>query len=294
MSKNFEKKKTTFHKLEFLDKESGSFFEHFPFEDFLNWLKDLDESDRLKPVQTDKTTSLDFKEKITDERVRPYVGSWFSGFSTSRYGTKKDLKNALTGAKRDNPKDINEGEDIYNYFIILEKRPGRFEIIFQEDRDGILPEFVGEYLEKFIKLYLLEFGGEEIPFDLKHSVGMASVEQMMARIDRVTSAKVRFEKEILTDELGLLETSTNIKRYLDIKMTAEDRGSMKEEAKSLLSSANDKIHNIYIEGKDFSKGDVRFWANDVQKHITLKIEIHPLTKALKRANVKMKMMTLID
>lgn len=303
MAQEYTFKKVTFHKIEFMTEETSAIFESLDIADFFSWIDDQDESRLLKPYKAKRTTSIDYIEAIPnsipgfniESVTATYISKWFGYFSTSSGGINRDLRNSRTGKKRANTKDLDESDEIRNHFTLVETQKGVFQLIFQENGNGIEGVFFYQYLESKLKSYIIDRGGdEELPFKVRQLTQTATPDQIIARMDRVTRSEIVLTSDVLNRDLGLIEATEETRDTVSLEIKAEIRKSIKSMVQGIIGLENERIERVYVEGKSNSGGKLGFWIDQVKKKITIKIHRDPITKTMITDSIRLELIKLVE
>jgi hypothetical protein len=289
-------RKITFHVIKFIQNGTlNTIHNDFDFEAFMNWFNTIDDEDKIFNLTSNKFTSLDQLEKVSLRTVENHPNVYFGMMSTGNFGTRRHLKNSVDNSRRENPKEIHEGEEQENYFVLGFKTNGDIDLILQNAGSGVKSLHIKNYFDKYITMYLNSQGIEK-GFKIIEGAVVSTPDIMIDRLDRVIKTKVYMDKAILgDDQLNLANRTIQAQEEIIIDVRArrgQDIRDFLEDVRQKLVY-NAQIEKIWIEGKDSNNNISQFYLNKIQKSTFVTIDIDPSTAALISDSIKKELLKLL-
>lgn len=289
-------RKITFHVIKFIrNRTLDTIYNDFDFEPFMNWFNSIEVEDKIFNLSANKFTSLDLFEKVRLRTVENHPNVYFGMMSTGVFGTRRHLKNSVDNSRRENPKEIYEGEEQENYFVLGFKTNGDIDLILQNAGSGVKSLHIKNYLDKYISMYLNSQGLEK-NFKIIEGAVVSTVDIMIDRLDRVIKTKVYMDKAILgEDQLNLANRTLQAKEEIIIDVRAQRGQDIRDFLEDVRQKLvyNTQIEKIWIEGKDNHNNISQFYLNKIQKTTFVTIDIDPSTAALISESIKTELLKLL-
>jgi hypothetical protein len=289
-------RKITFHVIKFIEKgTSDRIHNDFNFEDFITWFATVNLEDKIFNLTSNRFTSMDTIEKVNLRTIENHPNVYFGMMSTGIFGSRRNLKSILDNSRRENPKELHEGEEQENYFVLGFKTNGDIDVILQNAGGGIKSNHLKNYLDKFITMYLNSIGLEK-RFKIIEGAVISTPDRMIDRLDRVIKTKIFIDKSILgEDELNLARRTLQAKEDIIIDIRAQRGKDIRDLLQDLRQSIvyNTKVEKLWIEGKDSHNNLSHFFLNNIQKSTFVTIDIDPNTAALVSDSIKRELLNLL-
>jgi hypothetical protein len=289
-------RKITFHIIKFINKGTSDIIHNdFDFEAFMNWFNSIEDEDKIFNLSANKFTSLDLFEKVRLRTVENHPNVFFGMMSTGVFGTRRHLKNSVDNSRRENPKEIHEGEEQENYFVLGFKTNGDIDLILQNAGSGVKSMHIKNYFDKYITMYLNSQGLEK-GFKIIEGAVVSTPDKMIDRLDRVIKTKIYIDKAILgEDQLNLANRTLQAQEEIIIDVRAQRGQDIRDFLEDVRQKLvyNTQIEKIWIEGKDSNNNISQFYLNKIQKSTFVSIDIDPSTAALISESIKKELLKLL-
>jgi hypothetical protein len=238
---------------------------------------------------------MDLLEIVRIRTVENHPNVYFGMMSTGTFGSRRHLKNSLDNSRRENPKEMHEGEEQENYFVLGFKSNGDIDVILQNAGGGIKSFHLKNYLDKYITMYLNSLGIEK-SFKIIEGAVISAPDRMIDRLDRVLKTKIYIDKSILGEDMLNLATRTlQAREEIIIDVRAQRGQDIREFLEDVRQNVvyNTRIDKLWIEGKDSQNNISQFYLNNIQKQTFVTIEIDPTTAALMQHSIKTELLNLL-
>lgn len=176
-------------------------------------------------------------------------------FKSAKHSYRAPLLDKNTVKERDNPKTINEGEQMKTH-LLIKFRDGDA-IIFLETGSGMLTlNNIMDYLNRALNMYNEQIGNEEEKIQGMFRCSMIprdDFREVLQNMRRVSCASVYVDKRILGSEfLNFSEPSEELKEDIILKIKSKRKKDIKQHVYDLLdryNGSNTQIKRIRVEGK---------------------------------------------
>lgn len=289
-------RKVTFHIIKFLQPPANTvIYKDFDFQGFVDWFDAVNDEEKIFNLTQGKFTSLDFIEKIPSRLINSHQKAYFGMMSTGNFGSRRNLKDSITNGKRENPKEIHEGEEQENYFILGFKNGGDVDLILQNAGRGIKSVQFKNYLDKYFNKYLSHIGKDK-EFRLLEGSVVETMDIMIDKLDRVTKTRIYADKSILSDDgLGYSERTLSAREDLYIDVRAQRGQDIRDFLQDLRQKIVYKtsISKLWVEGKDNYGNISQFYVDQINKSTFITVDIDPLTASLIKDDMRRELIKLL-
>lgn len=177
-------------------------------------------------------------------------------FKNAKHSYRAPLLDKNTVEARENPKTMNEGEQMKTHVLIKFKEGDA--IVFLETGNNMLTcDNIVKYLNKELSLYNSQYEENDeqrilgkFSFDM---IARDDFEEVLEGMDRVVCAEVFVDKSILGSEvLNFSNSSEQVKNDIMLTLKAERKKSIKDTLYEIIdkyNGAQSKIRRIRITGK---------------------------------------------
>lgn len=190
---------------------------------------------------------------------------WYLVFSSAKYNFRPPLLHRKTGARRESPKELPEGDECRTH-AILQPRENECYLLLEEFKAGVGIANVMAYLKKRLKDYQSENG-----LSPKHTIDLSVVPQddFMEQVnaaERITKVIVTAERDIIgTEHLNYSNRTEVVDKDVEVVIRPIRGGSLGGVVQDLvdgITKANRDLEatRIRIESKDFDDNPVTFGA----------------------------------
>ena len=289
-------RKITFHVIKFIQKGTqDKIYNDFNFEEFTNWFTTVETEDKIFNLTNNRFTSMDLLEKVRIRTEENHANVYFGMMSTGIFGSRRHLKNSVDNSRRENPKEMHEGEEQENYFVLGFKASGDIDVVLQNAGGGIKSVHLKNYLDKYITMYLNSIGIEK-GFKIIEGAVISTPDRMIDRLDRVLKTKIYIDKSILgEDQLNLATRTLQAREDIVIDVRAQRGQDIRDFLEDVRQKIvyNTKVDKLWIEGKDSQNNISQFYLNNIQKSTFVTIEVDPTTAALVENSIKTELLNLL-
>lgn len=257
--------------------------------DFLTYKTRLE---RKLDIAKDKIVFLD---TCTSDRVKALLKL---RFKSAKHSYRAPLINKNTVKERDNPKMIEEGEQIKTHALIKFKDSCAF--LFLETGSGVLTSNnLKEYLNQMLVLYNIEHSDDELVghFSLQ-MIPCENFREVLQSMTRVSCAEIYTEKQILgSDALNFSDPTDELREEVVVSIKAERKKSIERFIYRLLdkfSGGESVIRRIRVKGKMSNNNDSIIDTGFLLKKEYVDVLQDDETGQLKSANMFSKLVELSD
>ena len=257
--------------------------------DFLTYKTRLE---RKLDIAKDKIVFLD---TCTSDRVKALLKL---RFKSAEHSYRAPLINKNTVKERDNPKMIEEGEQIKTHALIKFKDSCAF--LFLETGSGVLTSNnLKEYLNQMLVLYNTEHSDDELVghFSLQ-MIPCENFREVLQSMTRVSCAEIYTEKQILgSDALNFSDPTDELREEVVVSIKAERKKSIERFIYRLLdkfSGGESVIRRIRVKGKMSNNNDSIIDTGFLLKKEYVDVLQDDETGQLKSANMFSKLVELSD
>lgn len=201
---------------------------------------------KKRDISDDRFCFLDIHEFVEDGNLLKIL------FKSAKHSYRAPLLNKNTVEERENPKTIEEGEQIKTHLLL--KFTGGDTIVFLETFRGALSlKIVTDYLNEWITIYNANHRREKIrgkfTFDM---IPRDDFREVLDNMQRVICASIFIEKRILgSDSLNFSEMTNNIQEDVILEVKSKRGESMKHAVYDFLAKLNggrSVIQKIRVKG----------------------------------------------
>ena len=225
----------------------------FPIQDnliqLLNYLQERTRIERKQDIGGDKIVFLDYCTPEGDDNLLKLL------FKSAKHSYRAPLINKNTVEERENPKEIDEGEQMKTHALVKFKDGDG--ILFLETGGGMLSYHgLAEYLNRMLALYNGQFTNDERKILGHFCIDMIprdDFREVLNSMHRVSCATIFTDKRILGSEaLNYSEPSEELKEEVVIELKAKRGKSIMQHINDFLdraNGANSEIRRIRVKGK---------------------------------------------
>lgn len=176
-------------------------------------------------------------------------------FKSAKHSYRAPLLDKVTVEARDNPKTMDEGEQMKTHAFVKFKEGDA--ILFLETGNNLMTcGNIVEYLNKCLLYYNGQFDDDEEKIKGKFAFEMIprdDFREMLGNMNRVVCAEIFTDKSILgSDTMNFAEPTEEIKEQIVLTLKAERKKSILDYVYHLVDNfngTNSKIRRIRIRGK---------------------------------------------
>ena len=225
----------------------------FPIKDnliqLLNYLQERTRLERKQDIGGDKIVFLDSCTQEGDDNLLKLL------FKNAKHSYRAPLINKNTVEERENPKKIDEGEQMKTHALIKFKDGDA--ILFLETGGGMLSYHgLAEYLNRMLALYNGQFTNDEGKILGHFCIDMIprdDFREVLNSMNRVSCATIFTDKRILGSEaLNYSEPSEELKEEVVIELKAKRGKNIMQHIYDFLdraNGANSEIRRIRVKVK---------------------------------------------
>ena len=225
----------------------------FPIKDsliqLLNYLQERTRLERKQDIGEDKIVFLDSCTQEGDDNLLKLL------FKNAKHSYRAPLINKNTVEERENPKKIDEGEQMKTHALVKFKDGDA--ILFLETGGGMLSYHgLAEYLNRMLALYNGQFTNDEGKILGHFCIDMIprdDFREVLNSMNRVSCATIFTDKRILGSEaLNYSEPSEELKEEVVIELKAKRGRDIMQHIYDFLdraNGANSEIRRIRVKGK---------------------------------------------
>ena len=209
--------------------------------------------ERKRDIAKDKIVFLD---TCTSDKVKALLKL---RFKSAKHSYRAPLINKNTVEERDNPKMIEEGEQMKTHALI--KFKDGYTFLFLETGLGVLTSNnLKEYLNQMLVLYNIEHSDDELVghFSLQ-MIPCENFREVLQTMTRVSCAEIYTEKQILgSDALNFSDPTDELREEVVVSIKAERKKSIERFIYRLLdkfSGGESVIRRIRVKGKMSNNND---------------------------------------
>ena len=256
------------------------------------FLTDKTRLERKRDVAKDKIAFLD---TCTSDKVKTLLKL---RFKSAKHSYRAPLIDKNTVEERDNPKRIEEGEQMKTHALIKFKDGCTF--LFLETGSGVLTSNnLKEYLNQMLVLYNTEHSDDELVghFSLQ-MIPCENFRDVLQSMTRVSCAEIYTEKRILgSDALNFSDPTDELREEVVVSIKAERKKSIVRLIYRLLdkfSGGESVIRRIRVKGKMSNNNDSIIDTGFLLKKEYVDVLQDDETGQLKSANMFSKLVELSD
>ena len=225
----------------------------FPIKDnliqLLNYLQERTRLERKQDIGEDKIVFLDSCTQEGDDNLLKLL------FKNAKHSYRAPLINKNTVEERENPKKIDEGEQMKTHALVKFKDGDA--ILFLETGGGMLSYHgLAEYLNRMLALYNGQFTNDEGKILGHFCIDMIprdDFREILNSMNRVSCATIFTDKRILGSEaLNYSEPSEELKEEVVIELKAKRGKNIMQHIYDFLdraNGANSEIRRIRVKVK---------------------------------------------
>ena len=225
----------------------------FPIKDsliqLLNYLQERTRLERKQDIGGDKIVFLDSCIPEGDDNLLKLL------LKSAKHSYRAPLINKNTVEERENPKEIDEGEQMKTHALVKFNDGEAF--LFLETGGGMLSYHgLAEYLNKMLSLYNGQFTNDEGRIFGHFCIDMIprdDFREVLNSMNRVSCATIFTDKRILGSEaLNYSEPSEELKEEVVIELKAKRGRDIMQHIYDFLNranGANSEIRRIRVKGK---------------------------------------------
>ena len=215
----------------------------------LNYLQERTRLERKQDIGGDKIVFLDSCTQEGDDNLLKLL------FKNAKHSYRAPLINKNTVEERENPKKIDEGEQMKTHALVKFKDGDA--ILFLETGGGMLSYHgFAEYLNRMLALYNGQFTNDEGKILGHFCIDMIprdDFREVLNSMNRVSCATIFTDKRILGSEaLNYSEPSEELKEEVVIELKAKRGRNIMQHIYDCLdraNGANSEIRRIRVKGK---------------------------------------------
>lgn len=215
----------------------------------LNYLQERTRLERKQDIGGDKIVFLDSCTQEGDDNLLKLL------FKNAKHSYRAPLINKNTVEERENPKKIDEGEQMKTHALVKFKDGDA--ILFLETGGGMLSYHgLAEYLNRMLALYNGQFTNDEGKILGHFCIDMVprdDFREVLNSMNRVSCATIFTDKRILGSEaLNYSEPSEELKEEVVIELKAKRGKNIMQHIYDFLdraNGANSEIRRIRVKGK---------------------------------------------
>ena len=215
----------------------------------LNYLQERTRLERKQDIGGDKIVFLDSCTQEGDDNLLKLL------FKNAKQSYRAPLINKNTVEERENPKKIDEGEQMKTHALVKFKDGDA--ILFLETGGGMLSYHgLAEYLNRMLALYNGQFTNDEGKILGHFCIDMIprdDFREVLNSMNRVSCATIFTDKRILGSEaLNYSEPSEELKEEVVIELKAKRGKNIMQHIYDFLdraNGANSEIRRIRVKGK---------------------------------------------
>nr|WP_315456925.1 hypothetical protein [uncultured Prevotella sp.] len=215
----------------------------------LNYLQERTRLERKQDIGGDKIVFLDSCTQEGDDNLLKLL------FKNAKHSYRAPLINKNTVEERENPKKIDEGEQMKTHALVKFKDGDA--ILFLETGGGMLSYHgLAEYLNRMLALYNGQFTNDEGKILGHFCIDMVprdDFREVLNSMNRVSCATIFTDKRILGSEaLNYSEPSEELKEEVVIELKAKRGRNIMQHIYDCLdraNGANSEIRRIRVKGK---------------------------------------------
>lgn len=248
--------------------------------------------ERKRDIAKDKIVFLD---TCTSDKVKALLKL---RFKSAKHSYRAPLINKNTVEERDNPKMIEEGEQMKTHALI--KFKDSYTFLFLETGSGVLTSNnLKEYLNQMLVLYNIEHSDDELVghFSLQ-MIPCENFREVLQTMTRVSCAEIYTEKQILgSDALNFSDPTDELREEVVVSIKAERKKSIERFIYRLLdkfSGGESVIRRIRVKGKMSNNNDSIIDTSFLLKKEYVDVLQDDETGQLKSANMFSKLVELSD
>lgn len=256
------------------------------------FLTDKTRLERKRDIAKDKIVFLD---TCTSDKVKTLLKL---RFKSAKHSYRAPLIDKNTVEERDNPKRIEEGEQMKTHALIKFKYDCTF--LFLETGSGVLTSNnLKEYLNQMLILYNAEHSDDELVghFSLQ-MIPCENFRDVLQSMTRVSCAEIYTEKRILgSDALNFSDPTDELREEVVVSIKAERKKSIVRLIYRLLdkfSGGESVIRRIRVKGKMSNNNDSIIDTGFLLKKEYVDVLQDDETGQLKSANMFSKLVELSD
>jgi hypothetical protein len=256
------------------------------------FLTDKTRLERKRDIAKDKIVFLD---TCTSDKVKTLLKL---RFKSAKHSYRAPLIDKNTVEERDNPKRIEEGEQMKTHALIKFKDDCTF--LFLETGSGVLTSNnLKEYLNQMLILYNAEHSDDELVghFSLQ-MIPCENFRDVLQSMTRVSCAEIYTEKRILgSDALNFSDPTDELREEVVVSIKAERKKSIVRLIYRLLdkfSGGESVIRRIRVKGKMSNNNDSIIDTGFLLKKEYVDVLQDDETGQLKSANMFSKLVELSD